>query len=258
MKNTPKKFDLHVHSHFSIDAYPQPDNIIQKAKNRNLGLAIADHNQIAGSLQASHQKEVIVIPAIETLTADGIHALFLFEQAEQLQKFYNNLVKPCIDLGPCLNLTVLELIKKARAYHCLVGWPHPFETRKGGCYKLVKNGLVKESDLISIVDFIETKNASAKKSNNELAKQLAEKYGKPQTAGSDSHLLYEIGTAYTIIEADNIPEVLEKIAKGQTAVAGRETQSLSKNFGSVLKEGRTILRKNGLKILKDQLKRRRS
>ncbi len=256
MKNQATKFDLHIHSYHSIDAFSPPGAIIKKAKRKNFGVAIADHNVIKGSLRACQSKEVIVVPAIETFSSEGAHALFYFKTAGELERFYQDDIVPQLHPHLLMKIDIVQLIKKARKRDCLIGWPHPYETRKGGCIKLIKKGF-KEKELMDLVDFVETMNASASKKNNISAQKLAAKYNKTQTAGSDSHLLFEIGSVYTLIEANSVHDVLEAISQGKTKVGGKETKKIPKNMASVLKEGKTILRKDGHKILADQIRRTR-
>jgi predicted metal-dependent phosphoesterase TrpH len=55
-----------------------------------------------------------------------------------------------------------------------------------------------------------------------LNKKLAIRLNLPQTAGSDSHYAPEIGTAYTVIEADpDVDEIVWAIKKGATIPVGK-------------------------------------
>ncbi len=55
-----------------------------------------------------------------------------------------------------------------------------------------------------------------------LARRLAVNLNLPQTAGSDSHRPSDIGTAYTLIDADSeIDEVVHAIKKGATVPFGK-------------------------------------
>ncbi|MFH1597452.1 MAG: PHP domain-containing protein [Patescibacteria group bacterium] len=250
-----RKFDLHLHSRYSIDAFSSLPALFKKAKMKNLGLAIADHNVIGGSLKASQQQEVIIIPAIETLTYEGVHTLFYFEQADQLDKFFHDVIKPKQDPQLLIKIGLLELIKQAPRHQCLVGWPHPFVLNRGGCYKLVKRNKMTENELMDLVDFIEVINGAASATQNQAAAELAVKYHKAPVGGSDAHLLSEVGTVYTEIAANSTKEVLEAIAARHTKAGGQPRGRFACLGASIIKETKTILRPGGHKILMDQIRR---
>ena len=251
------KFDLHLHSNFSIDAFASTAAILEKAKQNNLGLAIADHNVIGGSLESSRQKEVIIIPAIETLTYEGVHTLFYFAEITQLERFFNNVIKPHQDPQLLIKIGVQELIQQSPRNHCLVGWPHPFVLNRGGCYQLVKRNKMSEEQLMSLVDFVEVINGAASLQENQAAAELAAKYQKAPTGGSDAHLLGDVGTVYTEIAANSTKEVLEAIASGQTKPDGKPRGRLACFGASIIKETKMVLRPGGHKILIDQIRRMR-
>jgi predicted metal-dependent phosphoesterase TrpH len=83
-----KKYDLHMHSHFSPDSRMRPENMLQKAKVVGLnGIAITDYHTIAGGLVTKDLNkdkdfEVIVGEEITTYQGDVI-ALFLKENIEE-------------------------------------------------------------------------------------------------------------------------------------------------------------------------------
>lgn len=247
-------FDLHVHTSASPDAFPSPSRIIRKAKKANIGLAIADHNEIDGAIKAGKKaKNVIMIPGIEVKTQEGVHVLFYFEKPEKLEKFYQDIVQPRKSPRFFVDVEMVGLIKKARRYNCLTGFPHPYVTREGGCMKMVFKNQIKEEDLLSLADFIETKNTASPKKANKLAARLANKYKKPATAGSDAHLTRQIGTGLTLMQAESVRDVLQAIASGQTKAVGRELPWNKRNSIRLLKEARLIFRKGGLRTLKQQI-----
>jgi len=55
-----------------------------------------------------------------------------------------------------------------------------------------------------------------------LSRRLAERMNLPQTAGSDAHHASEIGTAYTLVDADsNSDDIAEAIRKGAITPCGK-------------------------------------
>ena len=71
--------DTHVHSKCS-DGSASISSIMKKAKKKAYGIAITDHNEIKGSLEAfkKSNSKTPVIPALEVSTSTGPHLLLFF------------------------------------------------------------------------------------------------------------------------------------------------------------------------------------
>lgn len=90
--------DLHVHSvvgsHDVNDPLATPDAIVDAAVQEGLSiLAIADHNEISGSvaaIAAAQGKPLLVVPAIELSTVQG-HLLCYLPDIDKLQAFHGQL-----------------------------------------------------------------------------------------------------------------------------------------------------------------------
>ncbi len=111
-------------------------------------------------------------------------------------------------------MSVAETIEKILELGGQPVIPHPFDfTRKGigkEIYKL--HGIP-----------IETQNASCPlQLFNKRAKKWADKNKLPQTGGSDSHRIQDIGMAFTIFkeELETIDDVLEAIRKKKSSSGG--------------------------------------
>ncbi|MDH7507490.1 MAG: PHP domain-containing protein, partial [Candidatus Thermoplasmatota archaeon] len=68
------KLDLHIHSQYSEDGIGSPKEIIKILQKKGLqGMAITDHNNVQGGLQAKKvaPKDFIVIPGVEISTSNG-------------------------------------------------------------------------------------------------------------------------------------------------------------------------------------------
>ena len=74
---------------FSLDAFTSIPALLARAKSAGIGLAITDHNTIAGSLCAQKQTDVLIIPAIEVTTREGIHILAYFNSQNRQKTFLN-------------------------------------------------------------------------------------------------------------------------------------------------------------------------
>ncbi|RLB88834.1 MAG: hypothetical protein DRH10_06965 [Deltaproteobacteria bacterium] len=183
------KFDLHIHSKYSYDSFLSPVRIIKVAKKKGLhGVAITDHNTIKGGIEAlkiNEDEDFQVIVGAEIRTEYGdIIGLFL-EDEITTNKFEE----------------VIEEIKSQGGLSVLA---HPYRH-----YKFPE-------EIIDKVDLVEVFNARSRKADNERAYELAKKFKKPQTAGSDAHLVFEIGRGITIVNS----EVREELREGNTTIEG--------------------------------------
>ncbi|MFZ3058876.1 MAG: CehA/McbA family metallohydrolase [Candidatus Methanoperedens sp.] len=192
------RFDLHIHSNYSSDSSLSIDDILKQAVKKGLdGIAICDHNTVAGSLHARNRAlelnlPLLVLPAVEVSTTKG-HLLVLGIR-ENIQP----------------NLTPEETIMIAREKGGVVVAAHPFKIRSIGSV----DGLD--------VDAIETFNSRCIFGENTKAKEMARFLGKPETGGSDSHVLSTIGLGFTEIDADSGEDaVLSAIREGKTRPGGQ-------------------------------------
>jgi len=189
------KIDLHVHTCYSKDSTISLEQVVCFAKKRGLdGVAITDHNTVEGALKLK-TKKIIVIPGIEVSTLQG-HLLGInvktpipakLKMKETIQKIH--------DAGGV-----------AIAAHPTAFYKSP-ASRKVTCY-----------------DAVEVMNASSFPFSvlTHYSKEFAEKLNLPQTGGSDSHYAPEIGSAYTVVEAEkDVDEIANAILCGSTTPIGK-------------------------------------
>lgn len=70
--------DMHLHTCHS-DGITRIRDLIKYAETTHIGVAITDHNEISGVLQAaSLRSDLLIIPGIELETREGPHLLFYF------------------------------------------------------------------------------------------------------------------------------------------------------------------------------------
>jgi len=183
-------FDLHVHSEYSYDSFNKIEDILKVAKQRRLsGVAITDHEEFAGSMEALKQAkywDLLVIPGMEIATEVG-DIIGLFLKQKITTTIFNDVVSE---------------IKKQGG---LVVLPHPFK-RTNYVSKVV----------LSKIDFIEVFNARGENLGmnrcNQRAYNLAIKSNIPMTAGSDAHFLREIGRGCVDIPpVSSLGELKEKL-----------------------------------------------
>jgi predicted metal-dependent phosphoesterase TrpH len=182
--------DLHTHSIFSGEGVSSPEELIDSARRKRLhGFALTDHNTCEGidyllrkGLMRPDGLPVdgfLVIPGVEVSTRDG-HLL-------------------------CLGVTLPDMKGRPAAEVCeaiherggLAIPPHPFDYFRS----CIRGEVLKTLP----VDAVEVFNAANTfQFCNRKAYKFAEAAGLPMIAGSDSHHEGSIGTAYTILETDEL------------------------------------------------------
>ena len=195
------KVDMHVHTCYSKDATLSLETIIESCRLRGLdGVAIADHNTIAGALALQEIAPLLVIVGEEIDTTKGeILGLFLKEEIPG-------------------GFTPEEAMARIREQGGLVGVSHPLDRLRRAAMRRV--ALL---DILDELDFLEGFNSRVTfPSDNRKAQALAQAHGLPITAGSDAHTAYEIGQAYLEMPSFNDREgFLEALKEGQ--IFGRLT-----------------------------------
>ncbi len=157
-------------------------------------LGIADHNTIAGALKMKEIAPFSIIVGEEILTSDGeVIGFFLSQEIPS-------------------KLSMEETIARIKAQDGLVCIPHPYDRLR---LSVFRDQVF--DDIMPEVDIIEVFNArSLSPGSSTRAWQLAQKYGKPASAGSDAHTLPEIGNAYVEMpEFNGKDEFLASLAKGK-------------------------------------------
>jgi hypothetical protein len=191
------KIDLHVHTFYSNDAVTTLEEVVTYSKKCGLdGVAITDHDTLEGALKLQSRNDFLIIPGIEVSTRHG-HVLAI------------NVTTP---IPPMLDIR--ETIERIRKAGGVAVAAHPTTLAKGELRRKVN----------SCFDAIEVINSSAVPFffSVYLNRKIAERFNLPQTGGSDAHCPFEIGTAYTIVDASPDPNVIvEAIRKGATAPCGK-------------------------------------
>lgn len=223
--------DMHYHSRFS-DSYTRIRTIVKKAAQKKIGVAITDHNTIAGNLRAqNNDKGVLVVPGIEVSCLEGPHMLFYFYSTDELSEFHRKHVEPRRLANPymAVNVKVADLLEEASAYNCVKCAPHPFG------YSLVNNGLLKcvskkyvGDEVFDRIDAMEAICGALNRRLNIRAHESVLEHGKCFTGGTDGHTIFELGRVVTSSYADDLDSFLTSIQKKKNYVIGRETKLLPK------------------------------
>jgi glycosyltransferase involved in cell wall biosynthesis len=166
--------DLHMHTDHSYDCATPVEVLLAEARSRGLGaIAITDHNEISGALDARAKADgVKVIVAEEVKTA---------EQGEVIGLF----IEEKIPRGLTLQQTIAEIRRQGG----LVYVPHPFDRMHSvPDYEHLL-------DVLDEVDAIEVFNPRVAITEfNEEALRFALKYRIPAGAGSDAHVPQGLGS----------------------------------------------------------------
>ncbi len=184
--------DLHMHTDHSPDCATPVRTLLETAKERGLGaIAITDHNEVSGALEAHEIADevgikVIVAEEVKTAEQGEVIGLFLTEK---------------IDRG----MTMAETIAEIRRQGGLVYVPHPFDRL---------HSVPDYEHLLAIVDEIDILEVFnprvALTAFNEEAERFAAKYRIVPGAGSDSHVAQGLGSVMIRVhDFDGPSEFLE-------------------------------------------------
>jgi predicted metal-dependent phosphoesterase TrpH/glycosyltransferase involved in cell wall biosynthesis len=166
--------DLHMHTDHSPDCATPVDVLLETAKARGLGaIAITDHNEISGALEARERAngiKVIVAEEVKTAGEGEVIGLFIEEKIPR-------------------GMTMAETIAEIRRQGGLVYVPHPFDRLHTvpDYEHLLK--IVEEIDILEVFN-----PRVAFSAFNEEAERFAAKYRIVAGAGSDSHVAQGLGS----------------------------------------------------------------
>ena len=196
--------DLHMHTDHSPDCATPVDTLLDTAKRVGLGaIAVTDHNEISGALEARERANGIkVIVAEEVKTADQGEVIGLF-------------IEKKIPRG----MTLQETIAEIRRQGGLVYVPHPFDRMHAvPDYEHLL-------DVVEDIDAMEVFNPRvAFSAFNEEAARFAAKYRIVAGAGSDSHVAQGLGSVkIRMRDFDGPEEFLESLRDADIV---RKRQSL--------------------------------
>jgi predicted metal-dependent phosphoesterase TrpH len=189
------RLDLHTHSHYSYDSFQSLEAIIRAVQTRGLdGIALTDHDALAGALELRERASFLVIPGEEIRTSAGeVTGLFLHER-----------IPP--------GLSPQETIRRIRAQGGLVYVPHPLAR---GVPSRIRRAALEE--ILPQVDIIEGFNARVPLGADDVAaQQLAASCGLAMGAGSDAHFPFEFGRGWVEMEGfATAEEFLASLRRGR-------------------------------------------
>ncbi|NIM96309.1 MAG: PHP domain-containing protein [Anaerolineales bacterium] len=194
------KVELHCHTYYSKDSLMEPQRLIQICEQRGIDrVAITDHNEIRGALEAAEIDPDRVIVGEEVKTTQG--------------EFVAYFVKECVPSG----LSPMEAIELLRDQGAFISVAHPFDTLRSGSWD--KGDL---EHIVPHVDAIEVFNArNWTSSTNSTAETYAKENELPGIAGSDAHAYLEVGRVTMIMPDFNNREGFRRALHTSRIVGGR-------------------------------------
>ena len=191
--------DLHMHTDHSSDCATPVKVLIETARDRGFGaIAITDHNEVSGALEAAKVADGMddfkIIVAEEVMTSDAGEVIGLF-LSEKIPK----------------GVTMREAITEIRRQGGLVYVPHPFDRLHSvPDYENLLN-IVEDIDLMEVFN-----PRVAISSFNEEAERFARKYNLIPAAGSDSHVAQGLGAVRNRLhDFDGPEEFLESMREAE-------------------------------------------
>lgn len=186
--------DLHMHTDHSMDCATPVEVLLATARDQGLGaIAVTDHNEISGALEAQRLGEqygvkVIVGEEVKTASQGEVIGFFLTEKIPR-------------------GLTLQETVAEIKRQGGIVYVPHPFDRM---------HSVPDYEHLLAIIDDIDAieiyNPRVAIGSFNEEAERFAAKYRIVAGAGSDSHVAQGLGTVRVRVpDFDGPEEFLEAL-----------------------------------------------
>ena len=199
------KADLHVHTCYSKDSISPPQEIVQHCLETGINcLAITDHDTISGALEVRRIAPFKVIIGEEILTNAG----------EIIGYYITEEIPP--------HLSPEETVKRIKAQGGLVCIPHPSDRLRPQS-RLQRRALEKIMPQVDLIEVFNSRTLLPRDAAH--ARQLALKHGLPGTAGSDAHVIQEVGRAYIELpDFNDAAQFRQALAQGK--ITGSRTNPL--------------------------------
>jgi predicted metal-dependent phosphoesterase TrpH len=225
--------DMHIHTHYS-DAAIRIPSLLARANHLGIGVAITDHNEIGGVLEAgNHPRGALVIPGIELSSLEGPHILLYFYSAAELADYFAAHIKGNKRKSQymAIELPVGKILESAEDYHCVKVAAHPFGYFgiNRGVLKCIDNKTL-PAKTIDHIDAIEVICGAMSQDINDKAARYAGEHDLPITGGSDAHVLPSVGGVVTGVKADTVQGFLDGVLAKESVVIGSTANPLHKGM----------------------------
>ncbi|MEK7137301.1 MAG: PHP domain-containing protein [Patescibacteria group bacterium] len=225
--------DMHVHSAAS-DGLPCVDTILERAKRRGIGVAITDHNTIAGSIEACEKaNDVVVVPGIEVSSDQNVHMLVYFRRPSELESFFLRVIEPhCRSHLFCkgIHLPATDILASAKELSGFSALAHPYGNGRFHC---IADEM--RTEILALLDGIEICNGVQSHRRNDKANLLAQLTKLLRIGGSDAHVACACGHVCTYAPGHDAPSFLDAVGRGTSAVL-----SYPFSIKEALEDGMTI------------------
>ncbi|HKI54767.1 MAG TPA: PHP domain-containing protein [Anaerolineales bacterium] len=193
--------DIHIHTIYSHDATTTVRGILKQASSVGFNvIAITDHDDIRGAFDArelASEYNLEVIPGVEVTTRDG-HLLALF-----------------VEKIPRRGLPLDETLKIIGDMGGIAVAPHPFNQLPGSLSMDNVISVLTNPALKNILRGIEVYNMTTQPFD-ERVQRLSAYLPFSQTAGSDAHVYWAIGTGKTEFRGTTAAEFRTALEQGIT------------------------------------------
>lgn len=201
--------DLHTHTHpLSHDSSVTPDDLIVAAKRAGLdGICLTEHD-FFWEPDAVHDLGVrhnfLVLAGVEVNTQYGHILVFGLERFVYGMHRIDDLVRMVADADGAM----------------VAGHPYrrqlPFELEKEGDWSEALERTIRNDSYLH-VNAIETFNGRGSRRQNDFSTEVCLRLGLPETAGSDTHSLTDVGTCATEFDVpiENVRDLINELKLGR-------------------------------------------
>jgi len=184
------KVDFHIHTRCSPDSMNRPEDIVRVSKKLGIVPVISDHNSVEAHKEFK-KFGAEFIPAEEVTTDMGdLIGIYVQDKIPKKTPF-------------------LETLDRIREQEGIAYLPHMFDSMRS----------IKKKELGKKVEIIEVFNGRCiSEKYNDMALEFAERNNKLKGAGSDAHLISEVGNAYVEMDdfdIENPKELLKSLKNGK-------------------------------------------
>jgi len=209
------KLDMHCHTkEGSVDGKIPIEEYIKSLIAQGYdGMLVTDHDSYGGyryylkNLKSKY-KDFTVFMGIEYATGNAGHMIVIMPRGMYI---------PILEIK---GMPVQALIRLVHFYGGIIGPAHPFGEPNLSMFSTLR--FKKKYEYISKFDFIEGYNCGEDDKTNQKAQAIAKEYHTPATGGSDSHIIENVGLAYTILDESpkNNDELIEYIKARKPMACG--------------------------------------